>query len=105
MEDGSLPLPTLEEVLVCNPDTTAEEVNSCFMNATLKCPLLPRVKYSLLKVRVFTVGVHDTHVVCIWRQIMVCNTHLLVPIIMHTSSVPYTLSFLQCCGNHVWFPG
>ncbi len=26
MEDPSLPLPTPEEVLVCNPSTTAEEV-------------------------------------------------------------------------------
>ncbi len=28
MEDPSLPLPTPEEVLVCNPSTTAEEVTS-----------------------------------------------------------------------------
>ena len=26
MEDEALPLPSLEEVLICNPNTTAEEV-------------------------------------------------------------------------------
>ena len=29
MEDEALPLPTLEEVLICNPNTTAEEVRDC----------------------------------------------------------------------------
>ena len=28
MEDEALPLPTLEEVLICNPNTTAEEVRA-----------------------------------------------------------------------------
>ena len=28
MEDESLPLPSLEEVLICNPNTTAEEVRA-----------------------------------------------------------------------------
>ena len=30
MEDEVLPLPTLEEVLICNPTTTAEEVSTMF---------------------------------------------------------------------------
>ena len=35
MENEDLPLPTLEEVLICNQDTTVEEVNMLDCNCTL----------------------------------------------------------------------
>jgi hypothetical protein len=29
MKDEALPLPSLEEILICNPNTTTEEVREC----------------------------------------------------------------------------
>ena len=36
VENEDLPLPTLEEVLICNQDTTAEEVNKLIMDTIYK---------------------------------------------------------------------
>ena len=45
MENEDLPLPTLEEVLVCNQDTTTEEVNiPTYMTIVVICTLWLAVK-------------------------------------------------------------
>ena len=81
MKDPDLPLPTSEEVLLCNPSTTAEEVELFWMRA-ITDPGFKRVfclvHAEKLTYQVSDQALHSLSLLCqgkqgIWVAMLICN--------------------------------